>query len=82
MKSAINYKDPRHLRARNLLRDRAGYRLIAQSNCDWTSEPATIQIWAGRKGTVICQYWEGGGVTMFADWPLGNTWEETEKALL
>lgn len=43
----------------------------------------SLHIFTGPKGSVIVQtYAEAAdGVTMYADWPLGTTWEQTEIAL-
>jgi hypothetical protein len=41
-----------------------------------------FEIWAGRRGTLILQVWkDGNGVSAYADWPLGHTFTELEKAL-
>jgi hypothetical protein len=41
-----------------------------------------FEIWGGPKGTLILQIWkDGNGVSAYADWPLGHTFTELEKAL-
>ena len=41
-----------------------------------------FQWWAGPKGIVLLTYEDGEpGVTSYADWPLGHTYDELEEAL-
>lgn len=42
-----------------------------------------LRIFTGPRGAVIVQTYADArdGVTMYADWPLGTTWEATEIAL-
>ncbi len=48
--------------------------LVASEDC--------FQVWAGRKGTLILQVWKDGhGVSTYADWALGHTFEELKAAL-
>jgi hypothetical protein len=68
----------RSIRAAQILRAH-GYRQGASHQV----KGSRLDFYAGPRGNVIVQVWpEGNGVTMYADWPLGMTWEQTELALV
>lgn len=69
----------RHVAARNIL-GRHGHCLNA---CDGpkAAQKSRLEFWSCPKGVVIAQFWADGGVTTFADWPLGHTWEDFEKSV-
>ncbi len=74
----VEEKETREDKARRILREH-NYRLIATTTMHSQSK---LELYGGPKGTVILQIWnENNGVTMYADWPLGTTWEQTEIAL-
>lgn len=75
-KSAVTKSEQRR-KAHKLLTSRK-YRLQTAVH----GPNSLLEFYAGPKGSVILQTWpDGNGVTVFADWPLGVTWGEIEKAL-
>lgn len=68
----------RSIRAASILRAH-GYRQGASHQV----KGSRLDFYSGPRGCVIVQVWpKGNGVTMYADWPLGLTWEQTELALV
>lgn len=68
----------RSIRAASILRAH-GYRQGASHQV----KGSRLDFYSGPRGNVVVQVWpEGNGVTMYADWPLGLTWEQTELALV
>jgi hypothetical protein len=56
------------------------FKAVRQFGC--ANPENRFEIWAGPKGTLILQFWgDGNGVSAYADWPLGHTFTELEKAL-
>lgn len=67
----------RSMRAAQILRAH-GYRQGASH----ALKGSRLDFYSGPLGNVIVQVWpEGNGVSIYADWPLGLTWEATEIAL-
>jgi hypothetical protein len=46
-----------------------------------TERAGNLQVWTLRKGRVIVQLHLDGGVSTYADWPLGDSYELLEIAL-
>lgn len=73
------------------------HRLMIQAGCSrlWTmpgaplTQPHTMECWivpngrGGNRGMLIAQLWDdnAGGVTCFADWPTGQTFDDLETLL-
>lgn len=64
--------------------------LIAQNGyCAWEMacpkdfpNQFRLECWVmPAKGVLLLQVWKEGGVTTYADWPTGHTWEELEALL-
>lgn len=83
--NALENQEKIETTAREILRKK-GFRPVSEIPspkgrnviCHWSR----LEIWTGPKGVVIMQHWkDGSGVHCYADWPLGNTWEELDAAL-
>lgn len=71
----------RRNRCRDILRD-AGCRLINACDGPTSAVKSRLEFWQAPRGLVIVQFWEDGGCSTFADWPLGETWDDLKLSLL
>ena len=44
-------------------------------------ESSRLEWWQCKRGTLLAQLWESGGVTVSASWGLGQTWDELEAII-
>lgn len=71
----------RHKKMRDLLTTHNCHR-IAEFAGPETTDPCHMELWGvPHRGTLILQFWSEGGVSTYADWPTGVTWEELETFL-
>lgn len=85
--SPVKIVSPRHEEARAKLRA-LGCHCVNRSNGPGADDPtlsnqSALEWWTvPARGVIVCQFWlDGNGVTMYADWPLGHTWDELERAI-
>lgn len=58
--------------------------MLAVSGVDDTQLPIRLEWWTGKLGVLIIQHSEdhpGRGVFIYADWPLGHTFDSLREAL-
>lgn len=61
---------------------KAGCRCLNTCTGPKTFTKNRLEFWGvPNRGVVILEIWEDGSVSSFADWPLGTTWEDFEKAI-
>lgn len=79
--------NPAYEKTCDILRD-AGYQRLDSFRRhlrapEFASPPEDhFEIWAGRKGTLILQVWNGGnGATTYNNWSMGHTFDELKVAL-